>query len=308
MPLLEVKELSVTFTQYDRGLRRKKATAIQDLSLSVERGEIVAVVGASGSGKSLLAHAILGILPRNASVGGQMAFDGQPLTASRIRQLRGKRIAFVPQSVQSLDPLMRVGRQVRQAVRAGDPAEEQRMAFARYGLAPLTERRYPFQLSGGMARRVLVSIATVSGAELIVADEPTPGMDPAVVQETLRAFKTFAENGTAIVFITHDLEAALAIADKVAVFHAGTSLEVARAADFEGAGDRLRHPYSRALWRALPQNGFAVPDLGANEPLSRSAVGCSHARGCALATIECAKTAPKPRELRDGMVRCYHAT
>ncbi|MFC4099368.1 ABC transporter ATP-binding protein [Paenibacillus xanthanilyticus] len=308
MPLLEVRELSVTFTQYDRGLRRKKTTVIQDLSLSVERGEIVAVVGASGSGKSLLAHAILGILPRNASVAGQMHFDGQPLTASRIRQLRGRRIAFVPQSVQSLDPLMRVGRQVRQAVRAGDPAEEQRKAFARYGLAPQTERRYPFQLSGGMARRVLVSIATVSGAELLVADEPTPGMDPAVVQETLRAFKAFAENGTAIVFITHDLEAALAIADKVAVFYAGTTLEVARAVDFEGEGDRLRHPYSRALWQALPQNGFAVPAVAASEPSAWSAEGCSHARHCEMATDVCAQAAPKLRELRDGMVRCYHAT
>ncbi|MFB9327645.1 ATP-binding cassette domain-containing protein [Paenibacillus aurantiacus] len=307
MALLEVRELSVTFTQYDRGLRRKKVPVIRDLSLSVERGEIVAVVGASGSGKSLLAHAILGILPRNAAVEGYMEFDGQPLTASTIRKLRGRRIAFVPQSVQSLDPLMRVGRQVQQAVRAGDPAEEQRQAFARYGLAPQTAKRYPFQLSGGMARRVLVSIATVSGAELLIADEPTPGMDPLVVQETLRAFKSFAESGTAIVFITHDLEAALSIADKVAVFHAGSSLEVARAADFEGAGERLRHPYSRALWLALPQNGFVVP-AGEPSDLPVAADGCLHASHCAMAAVECSKAAPKPRVLRDGMVRCYHAT
>ncbi|MBB3112807.1 peptide/nickel transport system ATP-binding protein [Paenibacillus phyllosphaerae] len=265
MPLLEVNQLSITFTQYDRGLRQKKVPVIQNLSLAVERGEIVAVVGASGSGKSLLAHAILGILPHNAAVSGRMAFDGQPLTPTVIRKLRGKRIAFVPQSVQSLDPLMRVGDQVRQAVRTGDPAAEQQRAFAQYGLAPQVARRYPFQLSGGMARRVLVSIATVSGAELLIADEPTPGMDPAVVQETLRAFKAFADKGTAIVFITHDLEAALTIADKVAVFHAGATLEVTQAADFEGKGERLRHPYTRALWLALPQNGFAIPDEEAGE-------------------------------------------
>lgn len=309
MPLLEVRDLSITFTQYDKGLRQRKVPVIKDLSLSVERGEIVAVVGASGSGKSLLAHAILGILPNNASVEGLMAFRGQPLTPSSIRKLRGRRIAFVPQSVQSLDPLMRVGTQVRQAVRTGDPAEEQRRAFAQYGLAPQTARRYPFQLSGGMARRVLVSIATVSGAELLIADEPTPGMDQEVVQETLRAFKAFAEKGTAIVFITHDLEAALAIADKVAVFHAGTTLEVAQAADFADGGERLRHPYTRALWLALPQNGFAVPPPAqAGERLPLAPEGCPHARHCLMAADECAKEAPKLRALREGMVRCYYAT
>lgn len=259
--LLEIHDLNISFTRYDKGLRQMDMPVIRNLSLTIDPGEIVAVVGASGSGKSLLAHAILGILPRNAKWNGTLTFDGQPLTPNLIKKLRGREIALVPQSVDFLDPLMRVGMQVRQAVRVGDPVEEQMRAFQKMRLGPKAAKRYPFQLSGGMARRVLVSIASVSGARLLIADEPTPGIDEAVVQETLNMFRQFADAGTAVVFITHDLEAALSIADRVAVFYSGTVLEMAESADFTGKGERLRHPYTQALWRALPQNDFAVPEV-----------------------------------------------
>ncbi|MFD1136661.1 ATP-binding cassette domain-containing protein [Paenibacillus urinalis] len=259
--LLEIHDLNISFTRYDKGLRQMDMPVIRNLSLTIDPGEIVAVVGASGSGKSLLAHAILGILPRNAKWNGTLTFDGQPLTPKLIKKLRGREIALVPQSVDFLDPQMRVGMQVRQAVRVGDPVEEQMRAFQKMRLGPKAAKRYPFQLSGGMARRVLVSIASVSGARLLIADEPTPGIDEAVVQETLNMFRQFADAGTAVVFITHDLEAALSIADRVAVFYSGTVLEMAEAADFTGKGERLRHPYTQALWRALPQNDFAVPEV-----------------------------------------------
>lgn len=259
--LLEIDDLNISFTRYDKGLRQMDRSVIRSLSLTVHPGEIVAVVGASGSGKSLLAHAILGILPSNAKWSGNLMFDGQPLTPKLMKKLRGREIALVPQSVDFLDPLMRVGMQVRQAVRVGDPVEEQIKAFQKMRLGPKAAKRYPFQLSGGMARRVLVSIASVSGARLLIADEPTPGLDEAVVQETLNMFRQFADAGTAVIFITHDLEAAMFIADRVAVFYSGTILEMAEAADFTGKGERLRHPYSQALWQALPQNVFAVPDV-----------------------------------------------
>lgn len=259
--LLEIHDLNISFTRYDKGLRQMDMPVIRNLSLTIDPGEIVAVVGASGSGKSLLAHAILGILPRNAKWTGTLTFDGQALTPKLIKKLRGREIALVPQSVDFLDPLMRVGMQVRQAVRVGDPVEEQIRAFQKMRLGPKAAKRYPFQLSGGMARRVLVSIASVSGARLLIADEPTPGIDEAVVQETLNMFRQFADAGTAVVFITHDLEAALSIADRVAVFYSGTVLEMAEAADFTGKGECLRHPYTQALWRALPQNDFAVPEV-----------------------------------------------
>ena len=111
--ILEVKDLSVTFTQYDRGFSRWTLHAVEKMDLSVRAGEIVAVVGSSGSGKSLLAHAIMGILPYNSAMDGEIRFLGTPLTAERVKKLRGHEIVFVPQSVSYLDPLMKIGDQIR---------------------------------------------------------------------------------------------------------------------------------------------------------------------------------------------------
>ena len=110
--ILTVKGLSVSFTQYDRGFGRKEIQAVTDLDLRIRSGEIVAVVGASGSGKSLLAHAVMGILPYNASMSGEILFKGTPLTSERVRRLRGRELVLVPQSVTYLDPLMKTGQQL----------------------------------------------------------------------------------------------------------------------------------------------------------------------------------------------------
>lgn len=256
MHLLDIQQLSISFETYDYRLRKRTMPVIQKLSLSVHAGEILAIVGASGSGKSLLAHAILGLLPDNAVLSGRLSFEGQALTPERQQQLRGKQLALIPQSVQYLDPLMRVGKQVEQAVRIGDARLERQKAFERFRLPQEAAAKYPFQLSGGMARRVLVSIAAVSGAKLLIADEPTPGLDDQVAQETLRTFQQMAKIGSTILFITHDLIAAAQIADRIAVLHSGELMEIAPASSFTGNGDALMHPYTRALWQALPQNQF----------------------------------------------------
>lgn len=307
MPILEVDDLSVSFTQYTGRFRQTTLRVLQGMSLDVNAGEIVAVIGSSGSGKSLLAHAILGILPGNAAVEGTIRFDGEALTPPRQEALRGNEIALVPQSVNYLDPLMRVGAQVRSAVRTGDPAIEQRKAFERYRLAPDADNRYPHQLSGGMARRVLVSAATVSGAKLLIADEPTPGLDPAIVRETLLQMRELADQGAGVLLISHDLESALQVADRVAVFYAGTSVELAPAGDFVLDGGKLRHPYSRALWRALPQNDF-VPIPGRQPHPGELPTGCLFAPRCEAATAQCGSERPAMRELRGGKARCIHAT
>ena len=155
-PLLEISDLSVSFLMYDGSLERSSLQVISNLSLTVHPGEILAVAGSSGSGKSLLASAILGILPGNASVEGAMRYGGEPLTPERQKVLRGGEIALVPQSVAYLDPLMKVGRQA-DGHKKPRPTAERRALFRRFGLPEETEGLYPFQLSGGMARRVLVS-------------------------------------------------------------------------------------------------------------------------------------------------------
>ena len=157
--VLSVEHLSVKFTQYERGFRQIELPAIRDLSLTVKEGEMVAVVGSSGSGKSLLAHAVLGILPYNAVTGGRIDYDGMELTGKRIRALRGREIVLVPQSVSYLDPLMKAGASVRKGKKDSETRRKCREVLARYGLGKETEERYPFELSGGMTRRVLMSTA-----------------------------------------------------------------------------------------------------------------------------------------------------
>ena len=174
--LLEVRHLSIGFESYNAKVEKVIFNAISDLSLTVHKREIVAIVGSSGSGKSLLAHAVMNILPDNARTGGTMFYKGELLTPERMNRLRGHEIAFIPQSVAFLDPLMQVGDQVVGTL--GEKARAlQQKAFEHFGLKQSVAKLYPFQLSGGMARRVLLSTSYVAETEMIIADEPTPGLD-----------------------------------------------------------------------------------------------------------------------------------
>lgn len=307
--MLSISNLGVTFTQYDQGLRRKQLTVITALDLDVQAGEVVAVVGASGSGKSLLAHALLGILPENAAMSGTLLFQGEPLTLERCRSLRGKAIALIPQSVGYLDPLMRVGKQVQRVAQLAGQSKANASTsvdrtFARYDLPAATRDRYPFELSGGMARRVLVSTAVVTQAQLVIADEPTPGLHPDVVRETLSHLRELAREGRGVILITHDIEAALQIADRVAVFYAGTTVEIATSRDFSLGN--LRHPYTQALWRSLPQNEF-VPVPGNQPSPEQLPAGCLFSDRCPWVSDICRAERPPLRQLRSGWVRCVHA-
>lgn len=305
-PLLEISGLSVSFRMYGSGLEQHMLRVISDLSLTVLPGEIVAIAGSSGSGKSLLASAILGILPHNAEVHGTMRWRGEEMTEKMQSDLRGGEIALVPQSVAFLDPLMRVGAQA-DGHKKPRPTEKRRGIFRRLQLPEETERLYPFQLSGGMARRVLVSTALIADAQLVIADEPTPGMSVAQAREALSMFREMADEGKSVILITHDIDLAFDFADRVAVFYAGTTVETAPAADFRTGPGALRHPYSRALWHALPQNGFR-PIPGFQPYAGALPEGCLFAPRCPMRTPECEKAVPEMRALRGGEVRCIHAT
>lgn len=301
--LLEVSNLSVSFRMYGRRFEQKEMNVISNLNVSVNEGEILAVAGSSGSGKSLLAHAILGILPNNATVSGEMLYCGSKLTSERQQKLRGKEIALVPQSVEYLDPLMRVGKQVA-GVRGSK--ERQEAVFKKYSLADSVKRLYPFQLSGGMARRVLVSTAVIGNAKLIIADEPTPGLSKEMAQTAMAHFRALADEGRGVLMITHDIDLALAYADRIAVFYAGTTVEVASAEDFKSGPKSLRHPYTKALWSAIPQNGFQ-PIEGTQPYAENLPNGCLFAPRCPRRTNDC-EHRPDMRSLRGGEVCCFHAT
>lgn len=267
--VLVVRHLSIQFTQYERGWRQKSFEMIRDLNLEVAAGELVAVVGSSGSGKSLLAHAVMGLLPYNAQWTGEMEYCGETLDEKRLKKLRGNEIALVPQSVSCLDPLMKVGEQVRMGRKDRESRACCRAALGRYGLGEDTENRYPFELSGGMARRVLISMAVQKQPRLLIADEPTPGLHAEAAKRVMGHFREIADEGTGVLLITHDLEQAIAVADRIVVFYAGTDLENVAAADFADE-NLLRHPYTRALYRAMPQNGLlTVPGTLPYEKQSR---------------------------------------
>lgn len=308
--LLKVEDLSLSFIQYASGLRQTELKVICNLSIQANRGEILAVVGSSGSGKSLLAHAILGILPSNAKLDGKIEYDGQELTQKNKEDLRGKEIALVPQSVTYLDPLMKISNQVIGAVEEGKEGlmkKLQREIFQKYDLKPDVERMFPHELSGGMARRVLVSTAVMSSAKLIIADEPTPGLDEKTLNETLSYFKDMANKGCAVMLITHDIEAALKISDKIAVFYAGTVLEVANVKDFKNDGENLRHPYTRALWNALPQNKFKA--IKGHQPMQDEVVdGCIFYERCSKKNELCSKGIPQFKKVNGGVVRCNNVS
>lgn len=259
MSLLSVEQFSVGFVRYEGLVGRRELGILHALSFAVERGEVVALIGASGAGKSLLAHAIFGILPGNAATSGRIRFDGQDLDAEARARLCGRRMALVPQSLSHLDPMIRCRKQIAWAgQRAGRPLRDGDIddLLARYGLDDAAAQCYPHQLSGGMARRMMIAIATVGDPDLVVADEPTSGLDIRNAEGVLIHLRALADAGKAVLVITHNLGEALPFADRVAVMRGGRLDSVEPAAGFAGDGGGLNSSYAAALWRALPQNDF----------------------------------------------------
>jgi peptide/nickel transport system ATP-binding protein len=264
--MLIIDRLTLQLPFYTHGYtwwKRRWANCLDQCSLQVSPGEVHAVVGASGAGKSLLAYAIMGLLPTSARLNGPIYYQGEPLDGSRQRQLRGRELALIPQSLNALDPLVRTRRQVAWAAqRAGQsPAHawySSQAALDHYQLDSRAQEAYAHELSGGMARRVLTAMAHVSQAQLVIADEPTVGLDPHQRQRVLDALHGLADQGKSVILITHDLRHALPIADRVTIMRDGQQIETAPASAFQGRGALLTSPYSQALWLALPDNAFAT--------------------------------------------------
>ena len=266
--MLTIEQLSLRLPHYGTGYsawwKRSWSTCLDNLSLHFSAGEVHAVVGASSAGKSLMAYAIMGLLPASARLNGQLCYQGQRLDKRSQQTLRGRELALIPQSLNALDPLVRIQRQVAWAAqRAGQPTggaqQSARQALDHYRLDTRAQQAYAHELSGGMARRVLTAMAHVSQAQLVIADEPTVGLDPHQRQRVLAALRDLADQGKTVILITHDLRHALPIADRVAIMRSGKLIETAPAHAFQGTGRSLTNAYSQALWRALPDNAFTLP-------------------------------------------------
>jgi len=302
--ILDIHNFSVSFKQYDRGFKKTDLNVIRNLDVTVHEGEMVAIVGSSGSGKSLLAHGILGIQPYNATLGGEIIYNGEILTEERKKQFRGNEIVLVPQGTTYLDPLMKVGPQILKGKNDKKLKERLDKIFKGYNLRDNVYNLYPFELSGGMNRRIMVSTAMMAQPKLVIADEPTPGLHMEMAKKVMSHFRELADNGAGVLVITHDLEQAIEVADRIVVFYAGTTVEDANVKDFEKE-ETLRHPYTKALWRAIPKNGFKSID-GIQPYVKDMPEGCPFGPRCTMFTEECRKDIPY-LNVRNGRVRCISA-
>lgn len=304
--LLEVNNLSISFTQYVQGLNRHDSKVITDLTIDVDENEIVAILGSSGSGKSLLAHSILGILPYNSHVTGEIKYEGQVLDQELKEKLRGDEICLIPQSVNFLDPLMKVSEQAIGECKDENEHKEkklrQREIFDKYGLDESVDDLYPFELSGGMARKVLLSTALVGNPKLLIADEPTPGLDSKSVKETIEDIRNLKENGKGVLLITHEIDVALKTADRIAIFYSGYVIEINTVENFKNA-ENVLHPYSKALINSLPRNGFNLTE--GVQPLD-DVPGCPYYENCPIRLDKCEKNKPELIDHEGIMIKCFN--
>jgi peptide/nickel transport system ATP-binding protein len=288
--LLAIEDFSLVFRT-----RHGTVRALEDVSLSVERGEIVGVVGESGSGKSVMAYAVMGLQDAAAQVqGGSVRFGGLDMLAASeqaMAAVRGRELAMIFQSPRTaLNPIRKVGRQIEDilrqhaALRRSDLRRHAVEALARVGI-PDPERRceaYPFELSGGMCQRVMIAMALACSPFLLIADEPTTGLDvttQAVIMDLIRDQSRSARMSTLL--ITHDLGLAGEYCDRIAVMHAGHLVEVAAT---EELLSRPGHPYTQQLLAATPTPRSTVgglvsipgqlPDLRGDLPACRFSARC----------------------------------
>ena len=307
--LLEVEKLSISFSQYFKGLEQRELKVLSDLTMDVDDHEILAVLGSSGSGKSLLAHAILGILPTNAKVSGSIRYKGKELDDELKQELRGDKISFIPQSVNNLNPLMKVKDQAIGYIEDEDERkkmyEKQRKIFNQYDLSEEVDDMYPFQLSGGMARKVLISTALLNDPEIIIADEPTPGLDEKAVEETINNLIELKEQGIGMILITHDIHTAIETSDRIAILYLGYVIEITDTKNFTGDGEKLLHPYTRSLYRALPETDFELTE-GHQPSYLHIPKGCPYHENCPHQVRECHYELPELREVNGTIIRCFN--
>ncbi|MCG5471726.1 ABC transporter ATP-binding protein [Micromonospora sp. LAH09] len=306
-PLLAVDGLGVQFR-----LRDTRMHAVTDLNLTVRAGELLAVVGESGCGKSVLAHALLGLLPGNATVTGHAVLhhpDADPVDLVTCgqrhlaRRVRGRRVGLVPQSpATALNPVRTGRRLLTETLRAhGRRREDGDQLAVDVGLDPADLDRYPHELSGGMAQRLVTALALAPDPSLLIADEPTTGLDRPLVDHTLDLLRRRCDEGSAVVLITHDLAAAQRVADTVAVMYASRIVEHR---DADQLFTAPTHPYAAALLDALPDRAFR-PVPGDPPMLTALPAGCAFAPRCPRRTDICASQ-PPPTAVTGGAVACHH--
>jgi oligopeptide/dipeptide ABC transporter ATP-binding protein len=317
-PLLQVSDLRVRFEPR----RGAPVQAVAGLSYELEAGRTLAIIGESGSGKTVSSRAIMGLLPDYARVTGSARLDGTELIGlndSEMRRHRGADVAMVFQDpARSLNPTMRVGTQITEAVNAHadlDKAAARERALELLGLVrlPAAEQRfgeYPHQLSGGMRQRVMIAIALASQPRLLIADEATTALDVTTQAQIMELLLELQEKlGMALVMISHDLGLAASFADEVIVMYAGRAVEQAPTRELFR---NVRMPYTKALLEAIPRlerpPHTMLPVVPGRPPdLTSLGAGCPFEPRCPNAQQDCREVAPPLTEHEPShRYACWH--
>jgi oligopeptide/dipeptide ABC transporter ATP-binding protein len=300
-PLLEIRNLNTHFFT-----RKGVARVLEDLSLSIGQGEIVGLVGESGSGKSVTGFSIVDLLKAPGKVvSGQVLFERRDITSlgeMEKQEIRGKEIAMIFQNPRaSLNPVLSVGEQIQQVLRhrqgmSKKQAQRRAIELLRTVRIPEPERRlaaYPHQLSGGMAQRIMIAMAISCSPRLLIADEPTTGLDVTIEYQIIQLLREMRDlTGMSVIVITHDLNMAAEVCDRILVMYAGKIVEEAPVQEFFAAP---RHPYTIGLLASRPhlQVERDIPTIPGNVPdLIDRPTGCAFHPRCRWSTELCVQQQP----------------
>lgn len=313
--LLEVKNLKVEFPT-----RRAILKALDDVSFTIARGEVLGVVGESGAGKSLTGSAIIGLLdPPGRISGGEIHLDGKRidnLNPKDMRKIRGREIGAIFQDpLTSLNPLYTVGQQIVQTIQTHlnlthKQAKERAIELLESTGIPAARERidhYPHQFSGGMRQRVVIALALAADPKLIVADEPTTALDVSIQAQIIDLLKKLCkENGTSVMLITHDMGVIAETADRVAVMYAGRIIEIG---PVQQVIQEALHPYTNGLMRSIPTLDPEIQELeqipGSMPRLNAIPAGCAFNPRCREVFDKCLTYRPNLLAVNGRQVACW---
>lgn len=306
MALLSIVDLKVWF---ETGAGMVKAN--DGIDLNISDNEIVGIIGETGCGKTILGHALVRLLPPNAHVSGQIIYKGRNLMAlseDETQNIRGRQIAMIFQNPRlALNPVMTIYDQIMEVYRyrLGTAVEEVEEAVGRIletvEIDPKRMKEYPHQFSGGMVQRVMIAMAIAFNPALLVADEITKGLDSAVKWKIVKQLKRLTD-GRSMLLITHDLQVAKHLCDRIAVMYAGEIVEINHT---EAIFSNPEHPYTRGLINALPSSGMRAI-AGHTPSLTDLPQGCRFHLRCEKKKPLCLRYHPQMQEFgKDGLVRCF---
>lgn len=306
--ILEVKNLYVEFPTRNGAVR-----AVDGVSFQLKEGESFGIIGETGSGKSVVGLAVLRLLSSNALVRGMILFEGRDvfsMDSREVREMRGKLISLMPQNpATSLNPVLKNKVQVTEIFEQNGIGKLEGLKKAMEIMHKLLLsdpericRQYPYQLSGGMKQRLLAAISLSMHPKLMIADEPTKGLDNEARGKAIEMFRNIKkEYGSSMLIITHDLDFAHAICDRVAVMYSGRIVEINKA---ERVFTSPSHPYARGLVQALPRNGL-VPMKGHSPSRIDLPRGCLFYQRCNSRSDACCLEHPLTKHHEGGLVSCH---